>query len=72
MGYTERCHSCDGSMYDLPPAACSNRLYHRTPTTMRHWVTQVDLDAGQLFEELCDCEIGENHNDLGDLIGLSA
>lgn len=65
----DSCHSCTASTYDLAPASCTNRLYHRTPTTMRHWVTRFDPDDGEPFGELCTCEIDHDHDGLGNLIG---
>lgn len=65
----DRCHSCDGTTYDLPLVACANRLFHRAPVGMRHWVTRFDPDDGTPYGELCDCEINADHDGLGNLIG---
>lgn len=65
----ERCKACNGTINDPPALACSNRLYHRAPTMMRHWVTRYDPDDGEPFGELCACEIGHDHNGLGNMIG---
>lgn len=65
----DRCESCAGTLWDLPTAACNNRLYHRAPTRERHWLTRYDPDDGEPYGELCPCEIGANHDGLGNLTG---
>lgn len=65
----EQCESCGGTLWELPTVACVNRLFHRAPTRMRHWVTRYDPDDGTPFGELCDCPLDEDHDGLGNLIG---
>lgn len=63
----DTCHSCGGTHWDLPTAGCVNRLFHRTPPRARHWVTRFDPDDGQPYGELCECEIDQDHDGLGNL-----
>lgn len=35
-----------------------------------HWLTRYDPDDGEPYGELCDCEIGEDHDGAGAPNGL--
>lgn len=39
---------------------------------MSHWLTKYDEDNGEPYGEVCDCEIGDDHNGAGELNGLLA
>ncbi len=33
-----------------------------------HWVTRFDPDDGEPYGEICDCDIGADHDGKGNLI----
>jgi hypothetical protein len=37
-----------------------------------HWLTRWDPDDGEPYGTVCDCEIGDDHDGAGNLIGLAA
>lgn len=39
---------------------------------MMHWLTLYDPDDGEPIGSPCDCEIGDDHDGAGNLIGLAA
>lgn len=35
-----------------------------------HWLTRYDPDDGEPYGELCECEIGEDHDGAGEPNGM--
>lgn len=45
----------------------SGRPADPVDTPERHWLTRYDPDDGEPYGELCDCEIGEDHDGTGEV-----